>query len=348
MMKLSNWCILITLMTLTLCLQATAPLSKSSLKDPVMGYQELEGYDTLREEQVSGVVWYPAAPSSRLSPNPSAYQQGPLSHQAKILSSTQPYPLIVLSHGWGGNPYQFAWLIEPLLKAGFVVLTPQHRDFTQDGHPHIQHWNRPLDVHFLLDELLAGPFAKHVDADRLGVAGFSLGGSTALWLIGGMSTQTDAILPTAEDVHAAEFDGIEQLLDGFQPEKWKTSYKDPRFRSAVLMAPAWAWVFDPSSLSDIDLPVSIVAGDADEVLATKQNAGFLAAHMPEANYRILNNAGHFVFLSLPREDKVKELEAAGLSHLFTEPETLDRKALQEELAGQILQHFSRMLDPSCD
>ena len=46
-------------------------------------------------------------------------------------------------------------------------------------------WDRPRDLSVLIDKLLAGPrFGSRIDPRRIGVAGFSIGGYTALATVG--------------------------------------------------------------------------------------------------------------------------------------------------------------------
>ena len=41
-------------------------------------------------------------------------------------------PIIVLSHGYTGNPHQLSWLIKGLVNQGFIVLDIQHLDLIDD------------------------------------------------------------------------------------------------------------------------------------------------------------------------------------------------------------------------
>ena len=79
-------------------------------------------------------------------------------------------PLIVFAHGSGGNPDFYRVLLEAWAAAGYVVAAPR----LPSARP-----NQPGDVSFVISEMLR-LHAGLVDAGRIGVAGHSAGGVTAL------------------------------------------------------------------------------------------------------------------------------------------------------------------------
>jgi fermentation-respiration switch protein FrsA (DUF1100 family) len=86
-------------------------------------------------------------------------------------------PLVVFAHGSGGNPEFYRVLLEAWAAAGYIVAAPRlPRDLV----------NQPGDVSFVITELLrlssatTGPYAGLIDDKRIGVAGHSAGGVTAL------------------------------------------------------------------------------------------------------------------------------------------------------------------------
>jgi predicted dienelactone hydrolase len=125
------------------------------------------------------------------------------------------FPVVVFSHGNGGIRFQSFFFAAHLASHGFIVATPDHHGNTfVDGFGGITDpavaINRPLDMSFLIDELLAlDATAGHlledaVDADRIGASGHSFGGYTTFTLAGGafgLGTFTDprvkAIFPQA-------------------------------------------------------------------------------------------------------------------------------------------------------
>jgi predicted dienelactone hydrolase len=103
------------------------------------------------------------------------------------------WPLVVFSHGSCGIPTQSPFLVETLASRGFVVAAPNHPGNTTLDLPGCSSpaaladsfANRPADVRFVADEVRGGegaaaPFAGRISRRRLGVAGHSFGGQTAL------------------------------------------------------------------------------------------------------------------------------------------------------------------------
>jgi predicted dienelactone hydrolase len=110
------------------------------------------------------------------------------------------YPVIVSAHGAYTHP---AWDInraKVLASHGFFVVMPFYGDgrFAPLGANDLPlRALRSLATKVLLDQLLnESPYAKFVDADRIGVAGYSLGGVTALSLLG---AQLDLNVDTISD-----------------------------------------------------------------------------------------------------------------------------------------------------
>lgn len=100
-------------------------------------------------------------------------------------SSSEPRPLIVLSHGHGGHPDKLRELSYHWSDAGFVVAVPK---FPLSNHEVIDPSlgdvpAQAADVAFVVDSLEAldaegGATAGRIDFDQLGLAGVSLGGIT--------------------------------------------------------------------------------------------------------------------------------------------------------------------------
>ncbi|GIU87690.1 MAG: hypothetical protein KatS3mg009_2205 [Acidimicrobiia bacterium] len=92
-----------------------------------------------------------------------------------------PFPVIAFAHGLAGHPRKFrAQLLARWAEAGYVVAAPAF-PLTNDEAPTVDagaYADQPADLVFVLDRVLAT--VPQADAGRVGVAGFSLGTSTAL------------------------------------------------------------------------------------------------------------------------------------------------------------------------
>jgi predicted dienelactone hydrolase len=148
------------------------------------------------------------------------------------------FPLVVFSHGNGGVRFQSWFLMQTLASHGFVVAAPDHTGNTaQDAingtsdPPGVVANNRPRDVSFVIDEMLArdadpaSPFHRRIDDRSIGVAGHSFGGFTALAMAAGFGDfapdpRVDAIVPIApvtflhSDEQLASIDVPTMLLGG--------------------------------------------------------------------------------------------------------------------------------------
>ncbi len=111
-------------------------------------------------------------------------------------------PVIIFSHGFHGCAIQSRFLMEAFASAGYLVFAPNHRDAVCHGgqaslfgRPEVpfrkpEQWDettfrdRGEDIRRLIDVLRADVRYSEADWSRLGLAGHSLGGYTALALAG--------------------------------------------------------------------------------------------------------------------------------------------------------------------
>ena len=112
-----------------------------------------------------------------------------------------PYPLVVISHGDGGQKEGHTYEAEYLATHGFVVAVLDHTGncgFAQSGPEDLNmSVTRIQDVVFVLDELLAenqagGALQSLVDPQRIGLAGHSWGGH-ATAVVAGLEYSWDVI-----------------------------------------------------------------------------------------------------------------------------------------------------------
>ena len=169
-----------------------------------IGITEVVFYDETRDRTLLTNVWYPAAESARdaePAPAESYLPEGlevlaanstlPLrSVRDAELSPQGPFPLILFSHGNNGINFQNGDQMEHLASHGFVVAAPDHEGntyFDNSGSPSGLSIDRPIDLIFLLDEMLrtnAAPdelFYNWIDTSiGVGVTGMSFGAYTVV------------------------------------------------------------------------------------------------------------------------------------------------------------------------
>ena len=102
------------------------------------------------------------------------------------------FPLLIFSHGLGGSPQFYQFLLEAIAAAGFVIVAPEFpltNTNAPAGPDPVDTQQQPGDVSFLIDEVAAAvaakeaPFHKRVDLERVGTFGHSNGGITTLGIL---------------------------------------------------------------------------------------------------------------------------------------------------------------------
>ena len=267
---------------------------------------------------LAATVWYPAAPGSVESDwSIGVFEFGRGAVDAAIAPG-DARPLVVLSHGTGGSAAQMSWLAESLAAAGFVVAAVNHHgntaaEDTLAPHGFVLPWERARDVSVLIDRLLADPaIGPRIARERIGVAGFSLGGYTALASAGARLTFDDwqrycasradesgCALPPEATFTRADVDALARSDDKFKASLARAAEHraDPRIRAVFAIAPALLPMVEPASLQSVPVPVRIVLGEADTQVPVGRNAAHLAQHMPRATVTRLPGVGHYAFLA---------------------------------------------------
>lgn len=215
------------------------------------------------------------------------------------ISPTEKQPLVLISHGSGGEFGNHQWLIDTLLEHGYFVAALNHpynttRNNTPEGIVAV--WQRPADVSLVLTDLLEMPIhSDAIDKTSIGVAGFSSGGYTAIALAGAVFSST-LMNEYCTGVDHGPDCALGASAVGVDYTKASDSYRDPRFRSVFAMAPAVGSGVSVASLNAVEVPVFITATRDDELVYPKFSAERYAEHIPMATLSLIPAGGHFVFL----------------------------------------------------
>ena len=165
------------------------------------GFASIDIPSEHHEAPMEGAVWYPAGTGGQ----PLAFGENPVFVGVPVRDGASVaegrFPLVVLSHGLGGNLRTLGWLAAGLAEKGAVVAAVNHPGSTTGDFEMalgLDHGTRVADLEAAIDELTSDPrFGPHVDSERIYAAGFSLGGWTAL-SIGGLTGNLAAYAITAK------------------------------------------------------------------------------------------------------------------------------------------------------
>jgi predicted dienelactone hydrolase len=221
-------------------------------------------------------IWYPSTPTAvsgaeRYVVNLFGFDVARTPTYRDVARAPGEFPLVLFSHGNGGIRFQSLFLAAHLASHGYVVASPDHHgntflDILAGQIDALSAANRPLDMKFVLDDLLARNvasgdfFVGAIDASRIGMSGHSFGGYTTLALAAGATA-------------------------------------DPRIGAFMPLAPASP--FNAAFLGSITAPILIQGGSLDVTTPfdTQQLAPFqlLSPGAEVVGLAELIGAGHFTF-----------------------------------------------------
>jgi predicted dienelactone hydrolase len=232
---------------------------------------------------------------------------------AEVQKSSNPYPLVILSHGYTGSRLLFTYLSENLASKGYVVVAIDHTESTFRDAAGFQSTllNRSLDQLFVLNEMdrLGKANSNHflsrlVDASNTAIVGYSMGGYGALNSAGAGYSRT-----------ASQF--FQSITGGSLLFETRTTgseaylkSQDNRIKAVVAMAP-WGMangVWDSTGLTGMKKPVLFIAGSQDDI--SKYEKGIAAIYQGCTNAKrymlTYMNARHNVAPNPPPAAALKE------------------------------------------
>jgi len=295
--------------------------------------------DPLGSGTMLGAVYYPAVEAYDTS------KLGPWTIDA--LRDAPPrggrFPVILLSHGYGGSRVGMHDIATGLARDGFIVITVTHPGDDWENH---NAWRtdrvlvgREYDLRAALDAALADPvFGDHIDLDRIGIAGFSMGGYTALLLLGArpdFARFADYCRDPAIDSSCATMSGPPAIRPGL------TFFRDVRIKAGFLMAPGPGFFFTREGLRDVTVPIHIDDPALDEVLRRPYSAERIRDLLPTPpDYAPVPGVGHYIY-SAPCPPSL----LTGFSEICTDPPGVDRTAFHTRLVAEMADFFRRTLEP---
>jgi predicted dienelactone hydrolase len=255
------------------------------------------------------------------------------------------YPLIMLSHGRGSNGMIYAWLAEYLASRGYIVAAPNHyRANSYDSsivYLANKIWQRPRDIGLDITWITRDPFwSRNVDAARIGIAGHSQGGFTALW-VGGAEVNPKLFADYQRNWRNNPLVPLylrQQMPVDPAPA---LDVRDARVKAAFAMAPGIVQAFgmDEAGLRKMAIPAYLTVGASDTQTPPEANAVFAARHIPDAQLVVIpGRVDHEIFAN--------ECDQEGRDEF---PETcidapgIDRGRIHESVGAAAVAFFDRTL-----
>jgi len=309
--------------------------------DAAVGFRQITVPDP-EGKPLTVAVWYPSQGQTADSPvgqfRQSVVLNGPLLG-AKM-------PLVLISHGTGGGLASHYDTALALANAGIVAAAVTHtgdnyRDQSYAGN-RLDLTDRPRQIRRVLDFLLKEwSYHQYLDATKVGIFGFSLGGFTALVAAGGnpdltLMARLCSSKPDAPECSFIKQRNGDQLDPGATAPLW---IHDPRIKAAVVTAPAASYLFGPDGLQQVRIPIQLWRAESDQQAPNAWNSDIVAKGLPKvAEEHTVPQAGHFVFLAPCSDQLVQQAP-----QICTDAPSIDRVKFHRQFNQSVVAFFCNTL-----
>jgi len=220
-------------------------------------------------------------------------------------------PVILMTHGFGANRDNYAYLAQHLASYGFAVVAPEHpgsnlayrQEFLAgnlaDLVSPMEYVSRSLDLTYTLDYLQAqadagSDWAKQLNLEQVGVFGNSLGGTTALSIAGARIDANRLQGECQEDQNTLDLAVILQCPAKHLPPV-DYDLTDPRIDAAIAAYPLTSVLFGPAGMGAIAVPTLILSGGNDIIAPAVQEQihPFVWMNEPDRYLAVIGSGTHF-------------------------------------------------------
>jgi predicted dienelactone hydrolase len=241
--------------------------------------------------------------------------------------SGAPYPLILTSPNSSTVIFK-----SHLASYGFVMATLVYPSLYDRDAWDTHVIDHPRDILFSIDAISANDIPGlegMIDADRVGVGGYSSDGDKTLVISGArvdpdwyLSQCADALSSTSPDLvvewvcnllpkwemfteHIGE--DITESEDGL----WQP-ITDPRIKAVMPMAAAGAWFFGERGLAAVDRPTLIIAGTEDNIVPYQYESAYIYENLgtPEKYLISFVGQGHMMVFNSKQVEKINHFATA--------------------------------------
>lgn len=286
---------------------------------------EPPGQEEARE--IPAIVWYPANEPGerRVRLTLADLLKLPTEGYSKVpIADNGPYPVVVHSHGSGGEASLAYPAAEVFASRGWVVISISHvGNTTMDaiGDPldvpmYIPVY-RMLDVQHTLDYATAGfdaweGFAENVDTENVFMYGHSFGGYTSM-AVGGATFLRDGAKNMVCENAGDDCEEGDVTCGQHNPEACafldepeivdvtEKTFRDPRIQAIALQAPGALGMIDPST---VEVPSLLMSANKDAWLPLEKEAQpiWSALKHPDDLWLQFEDAGHLTFITVCEEN----------------------------------------------
>lgn len=297
--------------------QAATPQPRSSVRDGVAFSRLTVAHGD--QPAIEAGVWWPADASMRLR------------------------PLIVISHGNGGDFRSHRDTAQALANAGFVVATLTHTgDNWRDQSRATDVVGRTRQLSALIDHILSEWEGRaRINASQIGAFGYSAGGFTVLAAAGGNPDLTRLGEHCRSNPSFYDCRLVSQRPETMQrgTQGAPRLPHDARIKAIVIAAPALGFTFNRAGLANVTQPVQLWQAGADQILPSPHYAEPVRDALPKSpEYIRVDGAGHFDFMP-PCSPEL----AANAPILCKPTPGFDRAAFHVVLNREIIRFFKTQL-----
>lgn len=322
--------------------------------DNPIGFQTTTLPDAHNIRPLEMAVWYPATTTAQ----PKLIADNLVFIGVLAVPDAAPtpgrHPLVVLSHGYGGNWGKQAWLASALARQGYIVAAVNHPGTTsqdRSAEAAAQLWQRPRDLSRAIDALLAQPepFGA-VDSGRIAVVGHSLGGWTVMEMAGArfdpaLFARDCSAHPTLVACTAYREMNPEGIPTG--KEQLAADLSDKRVSAVVSLDLGLSRGFTDASLAMLPVPALVIAAGVPSAdLPAQMESADMAKRLPKAStqYVQISDANHFSFMlqCKPGAAAVLDADVPGDSIICQDgPGARPRPIIQQQVITLISQFLAR-------
>lgn len=316
--------------------------------DGTVGIATGAAYAPVRETNVSFDIWYPAHPGGKVVTvgGNGVFFGTPAGRDAPLRDGK--FPLVLISHGAGGNAGQFGWIASELAQNGYVAVLLNHPGTTSgnaSAQAAVRVWERPQDVTAVLDHMVRHEDAfAYVDFDNIAAIGFSAGGYTALAVSGArvdperLQRFCDTSDHGMSDCAFLSHFGIDLHKMDLSPAA--QDLRDPRVKTGVIVDPGIISTITAESLTGIGIPLLVVNLGTNESVPAGVHALEASRMIPLAEHIFVPDATHFSFLAECKERGAEILEKEGeLDPLCEDAGGRSRGEIHDDLALRLIAYL---------